>query len=185
MKKQITLLLLVLISISQAQTNNDIEVNKKRATDCIKKKKIVGAWYQEDKELSQDNIEENGFSLHFSKAKTELNIKKNKTYNYKSEMSMTFNIKEFKIYNAKVFLKQVGNGNWSIDCKHIMYKNENNKMEYEIDDELKKNEELYKAMLKIIENFSKNSEIKEVESQKVLEISKKVIITDKKIYTRL
>jgi len=184
MKTKIFILLLVLSCITKAQTNNNTQISTEKK-DCLTKEKIIGSWYQEDIELNKETIEQNGFSLHFSKAKTELNIKKNKSYNFKSAMSMTFNIKALKIYNAKVIVKQVGKGSWDIDCDYILYKTEKNKIEYDIDDELKKSDELYNAILKIVENFSKESEIKKVEHQKVTEISSKIIITDKKTYTRL
>jgi len=184
MKKQICILLLVITSITKAQTKNNTN-RSAQDNDCITKEKIIGSWYLEDIESIKETVKTEGFSLHFSKSKTELNIKKNKSYRFKSIMTMTFNIKGFKIYNAKVVVKQIGKGSWDIDCDYILYKIEKNKIEYDIDEDLKKNDELYNAILKLVENFSKESEVKKVQHQKVIEVSNKIIITDKKTYTRL
>lgn len=176
MKKSTLFLMLLVTSASIAQT---LEI------DCVAKRKIIGEWYQDDLEFKEETIGKDGFSLHYSKPKTELKLNKDKTYSYKSIMILTFNVKEFNVYNAKAIIKIIGNGTWNIDCKSIIYKSLNKKISSDIDEDLKKHKELYNATLKLIEIHSKDSEIVEFELQEILDVSKEMILTNNKRYIRI
>jgi hypothetical protein len=155
--------------------------------DCIKRSKLVGNWYQEMTEAEREKEQKKSVEgLKMGAFYTNLTLNEDGTYTYVNTLEIIIDAPSENLINEPIVTKTTGSGKWKLDCKYLLYENDNNNKEeiVSVSEKIKKKKDLYKGILDAMKKGDEPTD-KKIEHQQILEFSNSLFKTDTKIYKRM